>query len=124
MSFNTKNIQIYNEMFLNLNESLYYCIDDNNILDSQINNHNKVNCSDLCSLISNNKYIAEKNKCITNCSKDDIYIFEYNYVCYSSCPNDSYQYDKYTCKKEIICVKNIIIIIIQDVLIVFLKVFF
>ena len=102
-SFNTKNIQIYDEMFFNLNESLFYCIDDNNVLDSQINNYNKVNCSDLCSIISNSKYIIEKNKCITNCSQDDIYIFEYNYMCFSSCPNDSYKYDKYTCKKKIIC---------------------
>ena len=103
LSFETKNLQIYNEIFLNLNESLFYCIDDNNKLDTQINNYNKVNCSDLCSLISNSKYIFEKNKCITNCSKDDIYILEYNYICYSSCPNDSYKYDNYTCKKEIIC---------------------
>ena len=105
-SFNTDNVQNYNDMFYNLKNSLLYCIDDNNVLDSiksQINISHKVNCSELCSSVSNSKYIFEKNKCISNCSKDDIYTFEYNYICYSSCPNDSYIYDNYTCKKEIFC---------------------
>jgi surface protein len=102
-SFNTTQIKIYNEMFFNVNKSFLYCINDNNILYSQINNYSKVNCSELCSSISNGKYIIEKNKCIVNCSLDDIYIFEYNYICYSTCPNGSYQYDNYTCKKEIFC---------------------
>jgi len=104
-SFNTRKAQNYSDMFYNLKNSLLYCIDDYNMLDSiisQINISHKVNCSELCSSFSN-KYIYEKNKCISNCSKDDIYIFEYNYICYSSCPNDSYIYDNYTCKKEIIC---------------------
>ena len=99
-NFNTTQIKMYNEMFFNVNKSFLYCINDNNILYSQINNYSKVNCSELCSSISNGKYIIEKNKCIVNCSLDDIYIFEYNYICYSTCPNGSYQYDNYTCKND------------------------
>ena len=97
-NFNPK--QISNEMFFNVSKSLLYCIDDNNALGSQINNFIRVNCSELCSSISNSKYIIEKNKCTSDCSKDDIYIFEYNYICYSACPNDSYQYDNFTCKNN------------------------
>ena len=94
------------QIFDILKNSLLYCIDDNYVLDSiksQIDLFHKVNYSEICSSVSNSKYIFEKNKCISNCSKDDIYTFEYNYICYSSCPNDSYIYDNYTCKKEIFC---------------------
>ena len=42
-----------------------------------------------CPLIQN-KLIKEKNKCIDNCTKDDIYIFEYNEICYEVCPNNTY----------------------------------
>ena len=102
-NFNPKQITNYNEFLYNVSESFLYCIGENNLLDSQINNDKKVNCSELCSSINNRKYIVEKNKCISDCSKDNKYIFEYNYICYSSCPNDSYIYDNYTCKKAIIC---------------------
>ena len=105
-SFNTRNAQNFTDMFSNLKNSLLYCIHDNNVLDLiklQIDLFHKVNCSELCSSVSNSKYIFEKNKCISNCSKDDIYTFEYNYICYSSCPNESYLYDNYTCKKGIFC---------------------
>ena len=37
-----------------------------------------------------NKLIKEKNKCIDNCTKDDVYIFEYNDICYEVCPNNTY----------------------------------
>jgi len=37
-----------------------------------------------------NKLIKEKNKCIDNCTKDDIYIVEYNDICYETCPNNTY----------------------------------
>ena len=34
-----------------------------------------------------NKLILEKNKCIDECKKDEIYRYEYNNICYSKCPN-------------------------------------
>ena len=89
-----------NEMFYNVSKSFLYCANDNNALNSQISNGIRVNCSDLCSSISKSKYIAEKNKCISDCSKDDTYKFEYNYICYSTCQNDSYQYDNHSCKND------------------------
>ena len=33
------------------------------------------------------KLIKEKKKCIENCKYDNIYIYEYNNICYKSCPN-------------------------------------
>ena len=37
--------------------------------------------------VNNNKLIKEKKKCIDKCSKDNIYIYEYNNICYKQCPN-------------------------------------
>ena len=34
-----------------------------------------------------NKLILEKNKCIDECKNDNIYINEYNNICYQNCPN-------------------------------------
>ena len=34
-----------------------------------------------------NKLIEQKNKCIDECYKDDIYKYEYNFSCYEHCPN-------------------------------------
>ena len=45
--------------------------------------------SNNCPIIYN-KLIIEKNKCIDNCSNEDIYQFEFNYQCYKICPNDTH----------------------------------
>ena len=67
----------------------------------------------------NYKLILEKNKCIDNCSNDDIYQFEYQKQCFSECPKDTkiknkQHYCENLCPKELpyeltevqICVKN------------------
>ena len=106
-SFNTTKIQNYINMFNNLSKSLLYCINnDNNIsnsIKSKISIYNEVNCSELCSNISNSKFIIEKNKCIIDCSMDDSYFLEYDDICYKSCPKGTYEYYNNTCKKELIC---------------------
>ena len=37
-----------------------------------------------------NKLIIEKRKCIDNCFNDDIYIYEYNNICYKEFPENTY----------------------------------
>ena len=37
-----------------------------------------------------NKLIKEKNKCISNCNKDDIYQYEFNNTCFEKCPDGTY----------------------------------
>ena len=37
-----------------------------------------------------NKLIEEKSECIDNCTKDDIYIYEYNNQCYQFCPDQTF----------------------------------
>ena len=49
-----------------------------------------------------NKYIIEKNKYIDNCNKDDIYKYEYNNICYNSCPKETHisKINKYLCERN------------------------
>ena len=51
---------------------------------------------------TNLKFIIEKDKYIDNCTKDDIYKYEYNKTCYISCPKDTHisLNNKYLCEKN------------------------
>ena len=44
-------------------------------------------CKSICQ--NNDKFISEKNTCIDDCSKDDIYKYEFNNSCYNNCPNNT-----------------------------------
>ena len=58
----------------------------------------------MCYINSPNKYIPEKNKCINNCINDGTFIFEYDHVCYSECPNGTHLISNSNlCEKDLIC---------------------
>ena len=62
---------------------------------------NKYHCEQTCP-IEYNKIIKEKNKCIDDCKKDDIYKYEYNNICYQQCPNETIiNEDNYICSDNI-----------------------
>ena len=108
-SFNTSLVNGYLHMFTNFLSSFKYCI--NNIISesikSKLSSFNEANCSELCYINSQNKkFISEKNKCINNCTEDDTYMFEYNNICYSICPNLTHSLiDTYICEDDLICEK-------------------
>ena len=62
-------------------ENYYYFDDSNNFYCT-----NNLKCPD-----NYNKLIKEKNKCIDDCSKDDIYKYEKNNICYKDYPHDTIQ---------------------------------
>ena len=69
--------------------------DNNNCIECKYyyyyNEVNKYYCTEskICPEISN-KLIKEKNKCVSDCSKDDYFQYEYNNICYTNCPNRIY----------------------------------
>ena len=73
------------------NPNLKYCINDNNnSLLSYINSNydfQENNCDDIC-FYKHKKIIFETKTCILNC--EGIYKFEYNNLCFSSCPNGTH----------------------------------
>ena len=61
-----------------------------------------------------NKFIKDKNKCIDECYKDNIYKYEYENECYKKCPEgtDILVNNTYLC--ELICEKNILYIDLEN----------
>ena len=107
--FNTLAVNSSNSrsMFENVKNTLLYCINNNSTsknFKTQLSNYNQTNCSVLCS-INSHKYILDKNKCINSCVNDNENQYEYNDICYSTCPDGTttnYTNDnicKYICEK-------------------------
>ena len=57
--------------------------------------------------MNHSKLIKTKFKCINNCSEDEIYKYEYNNICYTSCPNGTHSlmYNQNLCVKDLECEK-------------------
>ena len=90
--FDTTFVENMTDMFKGCNDYLIYCIDVNSKATELLNHiynssyifkYNN-NCSDIC-FEPNKKLLLDDKKCVYNCS--DNYTFEYNNICYSSCPN-------------------------------------
>ena len=57
------------------------------------------NCLDSCFTNSENKFLTSQKKCIDDCTKDNKYKYEYDNICYDSCPeNTILQDNQYLCK--------------------------
>ena len=83
-----------NNMFLNCNNNVLFCLNDNisSKLLSQITNlnpnfYNNSNCSNIC-FCKYKKIILDAKECVLSCS--NYFKFEYKDICYSKCPNGTY----------------------------------
>ena len=86
-NLNFSNVEIYDYIFEDINNNLSFCINGNEnspIFEKLLSLQNN-NCP--CYLNPENKIIFENYKCLNNCNNDNFYIYEYNNMCYSSCPN-------------------------------------
>ena len=104
-NFDTTFVTNMNDMFEGCNDYLIYCIDNNSkttqILNylynsSYIFKYNN-NCSDIC-FDSYKKLILDTKKCVYNCT--DNFSFEYNNICYSSCPNGTHNISNNICIED------------------------
>ena len=95
---NNFNINSINDMssILNSNAETIYCINDDKTQNSFGNIKN--NCNDIC-FKENKKINLEKKICLSECSEQN-YQYEYNGVCYESCPDGTLSFDNsFICKK-------------------------
>ena len=101
-NFDTTFVENMADMFKGCNDYLIYCIDGNSkankLLDhiynsSYIFKYNN-NCSDIC-FEPYKKLLLDAKKCVYNCP--DNYTFEYNNICYSSCPNGTQNLNNNIC---------------------------
>ena len=90
-TFTTESLSNSENMFFNIKDSLKYCINEGISIEiiNQINSYTEEDCNELCDT-NLNKFISEKNKCINNCYNDDTYIYEYENICYTTCPTGTY----------------------------------
>ena len=103
-NFNIRSNNYISNIFDNINPNLIYCIKESNSnnqrLINEINNHNfkdNNNCSDIC-FYEDKKIIFDNLTCGLNCT--DINKYDYNNICFSSCPDGIYNLgDK-------ICIEN------------------
>ena len=105
-NFNTLSVTKANNIFSGC-QNIMYCINEtitSEKIISQIKSFNS-SCLTICILYSNKNFIIEKNKCIDNCKNDDTYKYEYNNLCYFSCPNGTHSSsnNKYICLKDLEC---------------------
>ena len=97
------NIQNYLNISDGINSNLTVCVGNNNIISELFSSFNN-NCS--CYLNQEHKITSENYKCLYDCSQDDIYKYEYNNICYQSCPKyTKYFYGNNTCI-DILCKNN------------------
>jgi len=107
-NINSSSIIIYQDMFYGCNYQLRYCYNEESMpteIKGQLSNFQNFNCSDDCFTNSINKFIIEERRCIDDCSKHDIYKFEYDNICYKSCPNGTHNssINEYICEDDLIC---------------------
>ena len=94
-------------MFQKTNQNMVYCINNisTNIKEQLVSSNLKNNnCSDIC-FFKSKKIILENKKCVINCNDSDLYKYEYNNICYESCPNGTHKSlnNIYLCEKDLIC---------------------
>ena len=87
----------YSQMFANNNNSTKYCFIEESIpqIVSDLNNSNPnyINaCSDTCFKTDQKVKFTQNKECVYECS-DSIYNFEYNDICYNSCPKGTHSLD-------------------------------
>ena len=101
-NFDTSFVENMDNMFEGCNDYLIYCI-NNNSKTTQLLNHiydssylfkDKNDCSDIC-FSPNKKLIIDTKKCVYNCTGN--FSFEYNNICYSSCPNGTHNISNNIC---------------------------
>ena len=103
-NFNISLNSIVDNMFSNCNENLIICLNQEEIseyLQTQLNPYTN-NCTYMCVENSHKKYNYEQKKCIDSCNSDETYKFEFNNICYSSCPNGTHNSTnkEYQCEKD------------------------
>ena len=113
INFNTEIVSKSDYMFQYVNKSLIFCATESTIAKiksvsskTYIGNYTN-NCTHICLLNPQSKYIIEKNECIDDCSNYNNYSYEYNNTCYMSCPNGTHISPKnnYLCQDDLICDK-------------------
>jgi len=105
-NFSIKNIKYLFLMFYDFNMNAIFCVNEDKTykIIQQLEEYNKNftnDCSNVCFTKANHKIIPDKNMCTYEClNNNDNASFEYENICYESCPDDTYPIvSRHICKK-------------------------
>ena len=102
-NFNSSLVTDIINIFYNFNSSFIYCINEKIEINLTSLLSNFVNdCNNTCFVNVDHKLIKEKRKCINNCYDDDECKYEYNIICYETCPNGTHNssINNYLCELD------------------------
>ena len=106
--FNTSLTNYIYNMFDDFNNNSIVCINETQtlIIDrlKDLNPNFNNDCTNICFTQANVKIIKEKNICISECSNDDRYKYEFESICYEICPNNTHisSDNEYLCEIDIL----------------------
>ena len=91
INFNSSLFTYKSGMFTGCSPYLIYCINETkaNTITSLLSNYKK-DCNNTCFVNLEHKIIKEKNFCIAHCYDDNLYKYEFNNICYETCPNGTH----------------------------------
>jgi surface protein len=100
----TRNI---NRMFEGINKDIIFCLNESNVpkivklINEEFNNSYINDCSYNCFSSTNSKIIEEQKICVTDCSNNKEFRYEYGNICYKTCPNNTHiSSDNFTCEND------------------------
>ena len=105
INFRYTNARNLNRMFLYCKNDTIFCVSNSStpkVIDQLVEVFGQDytnNCSDICFEGLSTKIILEKKICISDCSYDDTHKFEYENICYETCPiNTHISSDNHSCE--------------------------
>ena len=90
-SFNTSSLGNSHDLFTNVPGEVIFCADTSKVssISTEISSYNN-DCNNICFSDDNSKILVDNKECIHDCKEDDTYQYEYNNICYITCPTDTY----------------------------------
>ena len=98
-SFQIVSTAKWEEIFLNLPETVVYCIHDNATKNHLLDGDKISFCSDECYNTNNTKIDVGNQICLDSCLNSVNNYYEYNNICYNKCPKGTLVFD-YLCLKN------------------------
>ena len=90
-SFDTSQVNQPKFLFDGVGSNLKFCADPSksSSISELISSYDN-NCNDICFSGNNLKYVIDNKECLDSCENDLTYQYEYETICYESCPEDTH----------------------------------
>ena len=97
----TEKIKNKTDILTNISNNLKYC--SNDIFKDYLELP-ELQCNDIC-FVKNIKLIVEEKLCLSSCRDNSNYQYEFNNICYNSCPENTHksENDEFLCEVDLEC---------------------